>query len=194
MANGRKLACESRSLVNARSLQFEWKKYCMGDYLWMFWYMEVPNCMEERERARIKVVQMDNLGSLLGTRSYVGWRKVWMKGLMQVFSSCLGILKEWRMVRLLKGHWFTEGLLIKKAVLDVGQERRMVYESKEWYRFARGLGGNDWSLARVMNLWVSLNSKEVWSTYGLDGFCGQSYNLLRYKGEILVRVTFFVFS
>ena len=33
MANGRKLACESRSLVNARSLQFEWKKYCMGDYL-----------------------------------------------------------------------------------------------------------------------------------------------------------------
>ena len=33
----------------------------------------------------------------------VEWRRMWMKGVMKVFSGCLTTLKEWGKIELLKG-------------------------------------------------------------------------------------------
>ena len=68
----------------------------------------------EKERSRIRAVQMDNLRGLLGIRkmveyrmhgseSYAKWRNGLMKGLVKVFSIAFAILKEWRLIGLLKG-------------------------------------------------------------------------------------------
>ena len=52
-----------RSLVNARDLQLECAtvESCMKHWLYLFLCMAVRQLMKEKERSRVKVVQMDNL-------------------------------------------------------------------------------------------------------------------------------------
>ena len=68
----------------------------------------------EKERSRIRAVQMDNLRGLLGIRridSVLSARfrelcavaKKWKEGLTEAFSDGLAILKGFRMIGLLKG-------------------------------------------------------------------------------------------
>ena len=72
--------------------------------------------MERERKYRIKAMHMYNLRCLFvclvkgeqiecrmhGLSIPVTWSRGWMKGVMKVFSDSLAIMKEWRIVRLLK--------------------------------------------------------------------------------------------
>ena len=57
MASGRRVADALRSLVNARALQIDWTRVLHETMIW-----------KEKERSRIRAVQMNNLRSLSGVR------------------------------------------------------------------------------------------------------------------------------
>ena len=80
-----------------------------------------------------------------------------MKGLMEVLSCGSDILKEWRLIGLLKGYFYvgrcpgsdsvgrqrktwidTVKECLKKRFLDVGQARRIEHDRNEWRGFIRG--------------------------------------------------------
>ena len=83
-----------------------------------------------------------------------------MKGLMKMFFIDLTILKEWKMIRLLKGcnvgkcmvsyllgrpqkRWIDSvNDWLKKRGLNVEQARRMVYDRNEWHGLVRGNAGD----------------------------------------------------
>ena len=71
-----------------------WMKYC----LYLFLRMAARQCWKDKERSRIRAVQMDNLRGLLGIRRRDRIPNARIrelcgvtKGLMRVFSSGLGI-------------------------------------------------------------------------------------------------------
>ena len=64
VATGRKVAGAIGSLVNARSLQ----GFCPSHCWCLFLGMIVRMIWREKERSRIRAVQMDNLRGLLGIR------------------------------------------------------------------------------------------------------------------------------
>ena len=69
MASGRRVAGAFRSLVNARSLQLECARVLHESLLVpVLTYGSETMIWREKERSRIKAVQMDNLRGLLGIR------------------------------------------------------------------------------------------------------------------------------
>ena len=65
---------------------------------------------KEKERSRIRAVQMEHLRGLLVIRRMNKVANAWirelfgvLKGLMKVFSEGLAMLREWRMTGLLRG-------------------------------------------------------------------------------------------
>ena len=64
---------------------------------------------KEKERSRIKAIQMDNLNGLLGIRRMDKVPNAWIrevcgvtKGLMKVFSGSSAMWRKWRIIGLLR--------------------------------------------------------------------------------------------
>ena len=85
VASGRQVAGNTRFLVNARDLQLE----CAGvlnETLLVLVLMNGSETMlwKEKERSRIRVVQMDNLRGLLGIRKMDRVLNAWIRELCRV--------------------------------------------------------------------------------------------------------------
>ena len=104
----RKFSSVIISLVNARGLRLE-RARVLREALLVLVLLNLSETMiwRENERLGIIAVQMNNIRGLFGIRRMdrllnarirelctVGWREVWMKGLMKVLSVGLAILKE----------------------------------------------------------------------------------------------------
>ena len=69
VASGRRVADSIRSLVNPRYLQFEYASFLHETFLVpILMYGNETMLWKEKERSRIRVVQMDNLRGLTGIR------------------------------------------------------------------------------------------------------------------------------
>ena len=69
MASGRRVAGAIKSMVNARSLQLEWARVLHESLLMpVLTYGSETMILSEKERSRIRAVQMNNLRGLLGIR------------------------------------------------------------------------------------------------------------------------------
>ena len=124
MMSGRKVAGTIRSLVNARSLQFEWAKMLHETLLVpVLIYGNETMIWGEKERSRIRTVKMNKLRGLLGIRGNrliaYAWIRVlgrvakgWMNGFTKIFSYGLAISKEWEIIGLLKGYMWKSVLVV----------------------------------------------------------------------------------
>ena len=69
VASGRKVACAIRSLVNVRNFELEFARVLQETMLVpVLMYGSETVLWKEKERSRIRVVQMENLRGLLGIR------------------------------------------------------------------------------------------------------------------------------
>ena len=150
VAIGREVTGAITSLVNARSLQLECAMVLYESLLVpVFMYGSETMIWKEKERSRMRAVQMDNLRGLLSIRRMYEVPNTWiselcgvtkggrgMKGLM-VFSSGSAMWREWRIIVLLRGcilgnvELFTQWVGLGKS-MDVRQERRIVYDRSQW--------------------------------------------------------------
>ena len=82
VASGRKVAGAIRSLVNARNLQFECARVLPETLLVpVLMYDRETMLWKEKERSRIRAVQMDNLRGFLGIKTMDRVPNVWIRGL-----------------------------------------------------------------------------------------------------------------
>ena len=100
--------------MNARSLQFDYAKGLHeASLVLVLLYDSETVVWREKEMPRIRAVQMDNLRVLLDIRrmyrvanarirEICGVMKGWVKGLMKVFSDGSTLLRELKMIVLLK--------------------------------------------------------------------------------------------
>ena len=103
----RKVAGAIRSLVNAWSLWLECARVLHESLLVPIpMYVSKTMIWREKDRSRIRDVQMDNLRGLLGIRRMNKVPNSWIRqlcGVMKVFSDGSAMWKERRMTGLLKG-------------------------------------------------------------------------------------------
>ena len=79
-ASGRRVAGAIRTIVNARDLQIE---SCMKHCLYILTYGNETMLWKEKERSRIRAVQMDKLRGLLGIRKMNRVPNAWIKRVVQ---------------------------------------------------------------------------------------------------------------
>ena len=137
-------------------------------------YSNETRLWKEKERFRIKAIQMDNLRGLLGIRSMDRILNAWKgelcrvkNGLDERIDECmLGWFRYLERDRIAKrvyvgGFTVSRSLggpqkrwidtmeeCLKKRGLDVRQPRRMGKDRSEWWGFVRG---NAWGVAQGMN-------------------------------------------
>ena len=132
---------------------------------------------KEKERSRIRVVQMENFRGLLGIRKMDRVPNVWIRELCGVRKGlderinegvllCFSHVERMESDRIVKRVYVGECAgshsvgrpwkrwidtmkdCLKNGGLDVGQLRRMVQDRCEWWEFVRG---NAWGIAWGMN-------------------------------------------
>ena len=126
VASGRGVAGAIRSLVNARCARVLYESSLMP----VLTYGSETMIWREKERSRLRAVQMDNIRGLLDIRrmdkvAKVRIRKFWVvtKGVDEkidegVFRSA--IWKQWRTTELLRGYMF-ESVLVVDQWVDHGR-------------------------------------------------------------------------
>ena len=76
VASGRRVAGDIRSLVNARGLQFEFARVLYKSFLK---YSSETMIWKEKEKSRIRAIQMDNLRGLQGVRRIDKVPNAWIR-------------------------------------------------------------------------------------------------------------------
>ena len=175
VASGRKVAGAFRPIVNVRDLQIECSRVLHERLLVpILMYDSEIMLWKEKERSRIKAVQMDNLRGLLGIGKIDRIPNSWIKELYGVKKGLNeeideDVLRKFgpierterdrvanrvyvgecggsRSVSRPRKRWTdTVKQCLRKRGLDVRQARRMVQDRSEWWGFVRGV-------AREMNL------------------------------------------
>ena len=178
MASRRRVDGAIRFLVNARDLQLEFARVLHETLpVPILMYGSEIKSWKEKERFRVRVVQMDNLRGLLSIRRLDRVLNVRIKELCGVRKglderidesvlrwSCnvermerdriakrfyVGEFAGSRSVGRPRKRWIdTVKECLKKRGLYIRQAKRMVQDRSEWWRFVKG---NAWGVARGMN-------------------------------------------
>ena len=102
VASGRRMPSAIRVLINARDLQLECARVLHETLLVpVLTYGSETMLWEEKERFRIRAVQMDNLRGLLDIRGMDRVLNIWIRelcGLMKVCSGDSAMWRGWRVI------------------------------------------------------------------------------------------------
>ena len=161
--SGKRVAGVIRSLANVRNLQFECARVLHKTLLApVLMYGSETMLWNEKERSRIRVVQMDNFRGLLGIRRMNIVPNSRIKGLWGGVFQSFGYVQRMKNDKIVyvgecdgsrsvcrpRKRWIDIVKdCLRKRGLDVRQPRRMVQNTGEWWVFMRR---NAWGVARGM--------------------------------------------
>ena len=163
VTSGRRVAGAIRSLVNTRDLQLKCARFLHETLLVpVLMYGSETIIWREKERCRVRAVQMENLRGLLGIRGMDRFLNAWIRelcavrkglderineGILRWFGHVERMAKRVNVRECAGSHlvcrpwkrWINTGKeCLRKRGLDVRQARRMVQDRSEWRGFVRG--------------------------------------------------------